>query len=191
MLQLYSTWYQGAQGLRSTDIAPYPTAAAANGDSGGGEGGGSAHPPEKNDVGSSSFLSPSSSPLRSETDSEIAAAIAAAVRKTASFFEFSLCLSRACFGKMIVFIYKWQRCGKQASLLQPVSFAFVPSLSWQIIAYHHRKALTHEKRIVRFLSAHTGRARDESHPLAAAGPQLGQLGAATFSAVQRLCMRKR
>ena len=23
------------------------------------------------------------------------------------FFEFSLCLSRACLGKMIVFIYKW------------------------------------------------------------------------------------
>jgi len=32
---------------------------------------------------------------------------AAAVRKTPSFFEFSLCLSRACLGKMIVFIYKW------------------------------------------------------------------------------------
>jgi hypothetical protein len=29
------------------------------------------------------------------------------VRKTASFFEFSLCLSRACLGKMFVFIYKW------------------------------------------------------------------------------------
>jgi hypothetical protein len=29
------------------------------------------------------------------------------VRKTASFFEFSLCLSRACLGKMIVFTYKW------------------------------------------------------------------------------------
>jgi hypothetical protein len=28
------------------------------------------------------------------------------VRKTASFFEFSLCLSRACLGKMIVFIFK-------------------------------------------------------------------------------------
>jgi hypothetical protein len=23
------------------------------------------------------------------------------------FFEFSLCLSRACLGKMLVFIYKW------------------------------------------------------------------------------------
>jgi hypothetical protein len=29
------------------------------------------------------------------------------VRKTAPFFEFSLCLSRACLGKMIVFVYKW------------------------------------------------------------------------------------
>jgi len=34
-------------------------------------------------------------------------AIAAWVRKTASFFEFSLCLSRACLDKMIVYIYKW------------------------------------------------------------------------------------
>jgi hypothetical protein len=29
--------------------------------------------------------------------------------KTASFFEFSLCLSRACLGKMFVFIYKWRK----------------------------------------------------------------------------------
>jgi hypothetical protein len=29
------------------------------------------------------------------------------VRKTASVFEFSLCLSRACLGKMIVLMYKW------------------------------------------------------------------------------------
>jgi hypothetical protein len=29
------------------------------------------------------------------------------VRKTASFLEISLCLSRACLGKMIVFKYKW------------------------------------------------------------------------------------
>ena len=29
------------------------------------------------------------------------------VRKTASFFEFSLCLSRACLGKTTVFRYKW------------------------------------------------------------------------------------
>jgi hypothetical protein len=29
------------------------------------------------------------------------------VRKTASFFELSLCLSRACLGKLIVYIYKW------------------------------------------------------------------------------------
>jgi hypothetical protein len=29
--------------------------------------------------------------------------------QTPSFFEFSLCLSRACLGKMIVFIYKWRK----------------------------------------------------------------------------------
>jgi hypothetical protein len=29
------------------------------------------------------------------------------LRKNGLFFEFSLCLSRACLGKMIVFIYKW------------------------------------------------------------------------------------
>jgi hypothetical protein len=33
--------------------------------------------------------------------------VSRAVRKTASFFEFSLCLSRACLGKMIIYIYKW------------------------------------------------------------------------------------
>ena len=33
---------------------------------------------------------------------------AAAVRKTASFFEFSLCLSRACLGKTIIFFLSWQ-----------------------------------------------------------------------------------
>jgi hypothetical protein len=32
---------------------------------------------------------------------------AAALEKTAGVFWFSLCLSRACLGKMIVFIYKW------------------------------------------------------------------------------------
>jgi hypothetical protein len=30
-------------------------------------------------------------------------------RKTPLFFEFSLCLSRACLGKMFVFIYKWRK----------------------------------------------------------------------------------
>jgi hypothetical protein len=35
------------------------------------------------------------------------ASLKALVRKTASVFEFSLCLSRACLGKMFVFIYKW------------------------------------------------------------------------------------
>jgi ABC-type Mn2+/Zn2+ transport system ATPase subunit len=31
------------------------------------------------------------------------------VGKTASFFEFSLCLSRACLGKIIVYKYKWRK----------------------------------------------------------------------------------
>eukprot|EP01046_Picozoa_sp_COSAG06_P006385 COSAG06_NODE_299_length_18009_cov_6.715952_19_plen_95_part_00 len=29
-----------------------------------------------------------------------------------SFFEFSLCLSRACLGKTIHFIYKWRKSGQ-------------------------------------------------------------------------------
>jgi hypothetical protein len=29
--------------------------------------------------------------------------------RNASFFEFSLCLSRACLGKMIIYIYKWRK----------------------------------------------------------------------------------
>jgi hypothetical protein len=37
----------------------------------------------------------------------VQAAVGARCEKTVSFFEFSLCLSRACLGKMIVFIYKW------------------------------------------------------------------------------------
>jgi hypothetical protein len=31
------------------------------------------------------------------------------VRKRLSCFEFSLCLSRACLGKMIHFVYKWRK----------------------------------------------------------------------------------
>jgi hypothetical protein len=34
-----------------------------------------------------------------------------ALYETPSFFEFSLCLSRACLGKMIIFIYKWYQDG--------------------------------------------------------------------------------
>eukprot|EP01046_Picozoa_sp_COSAG06_P002996 COSAG06_NODE_112_length_23474_cov_81.804458_10_plen_187_part_00 len=30
-----------------------------------------------------------------------------------TFFEFSLCLSRACLGKMFVFIYKWLKTGRR------------------------------------------------------------------------------
>ena len=37
----------------------------------------------------------------------VAALRAVLVRQTASFFEFFLCLSGACLGKMIVYKYKW------------------------------------------------------------------------------------
>jgi hypothetical protein len=33
------------------------------------------------------------------------------LRKTPLFFEFSLCLSRACLGKMFLFVYKWLKSG--------------------------------------------------------------------------------
>jgi hypothetical protein len=54
------------------------------------------------------------------------------VRKTAYFFEFSLCLSRACLGKMIVFIHKWlknavflQELARQERRLQEIDDAAV------------------------------------------------------------------
>jgi hypothetical protein len=43
------------------------------------------------------------------TSEDFGAQLATLVRKTASFLEFSLCLSRACLGKMIVFIHKWRK----------------------------------------------------------------------------------
>jgi hypothetical protein len=56
-----------------------------------------------------------------------------------SVFDFSLCLSRACLGKKITFIYQWLKktvfsppC-KKAAVFQSVfscSVLFVPSLSW-------------------------------------------------------------
>ena len=41
------------------------------------------------------------------------------------FFEFSLCLSRACLGKMIVFIYKWRKT---------VTHSCVASSGWRVPA---------------------------------------------------------
>jgi hypothetical protein len=43
------------------------------------------------------------------TSEDFGAQLATLVRKTASFLEFLLCLSRACLGKMIVFIHKWRK----------------------------------------------------------------------------------
>jgi hypothetical protein len=51
----------------------------------------------------------SGSAIVSATEQQQQQQAAGAVRKTASFFEFSLCLSRACLGKIIVFIYKWRK----------------------------------------------------------------------------------
>jgi hypothetical protein len=45
--------------------------------------------------------------------------------------EFSLCLSRACLGKKMTFIYKCDQFG--------VFRRFVPSLSWQFLASQIRK----------------------------------------------------
>ena len=78
------------------------------------------------------------------------------LQENGTLFEFSLCLSRACLGKMIVFIYKWYKNGVSdlGRCDQKISFdgrkprenassayktapylsafpMFVPSLSWQ------------------------------------------------------------
>eukprot|EP01046_Picozoa_sp_COSAG06_P000243 COSAG06_NODE_7_length_38054_cov_37.302569_5_plen_211_part_00 len=81
-----------------------------------------------------------------------------------AFFEFSLCLSRACLGKKMTFVYKWRKSpfsyqnvsnppvasGNSAAIAvkhntTPLHFstfrpyAFVPSLSWQMIVSFIRK----------------------------------------------------
>jgi|EP01046_Picozoa_sp_COSAG06_P049881 hypothetical protein len=76
------------------------------------------------------------------------------------FLEFSLCLSSACLGKMIVFVYKLLKnagfvgakaeAEKRPSFLHLLSFflhsalflfCFVPSLSWSILAWFSRHFL--------------------------------------------------
>jgi hypothetical protein len=42
------------------------------------------------------------------------------LRENGTFLEFSLCLSRACLGKMLIFIYKWlKKCRFRTCMLQP------------------------------------------------------------------------
>jgi hypothetical protein len=41
------------------------------------------------------------------SDTPPAAAVAYVLRENGTFFEFSLCLSRACLGKILHLIYKW------------------------------------------------------------------------------------
>ena len=42
------------------------------------------------------------------------------LHKTPLFFEVSLCLSRACLGKMFVLIYKWRKKWRFSHLLLPL-----------------------------------------------------------------------
>ena len=52
------------------------------------------------------------------------------LRKRHLFFEFSLCLSRACLGKMMHFIYKWRKNGVFRTGSKPsVRIVFVLSFS--------------------------------------------------------------
>jgi hypothetical protein len=57
----------------------------------------------------------------------------AALQENTSVFEFFLCLSRACLGKMIIFIYKWLKTpfshlprGEFAVTKRPVSMVVIP-----------------------------------------------------------------
>jgi hypothetical protein len=68
------------------------------------------------------------------------------LRENGTFFEFSLCSSRACLGQMLIFIYKWRKKCRFLAFLSfgntscttkthtPVCVSafpvFVPSLSW-------------------------------------------------------------
>ena len=111
--------------------------------------------------------------------------ILGALRKTPLFFEFSLCLSRACLGKMMHFIYKWRKkwcffaplrwllregeeltpdkrghhrqnltCGTERHKAGSCQFSvslFVPSLSWQTIAFDSSKRKHRNTKGVSFL----------------------------------------
>jgi hypothetical protein len=52
------------------------------------------------------------------------------MRENGTFFEFSLCLSRACLGKMLIFIYKWL---KKCRFLTGVGEGVVPEREERII----------------------------------------------------------
>ena len=83
------------------------------------------------------------------------------LRKRHLFFEFSLCLSRACLGKMFVFMYKWRKnavfsyplgaeriveAEKTVALFWSAFPIFVPSLSWQID--HFAYVMAHKGRFL-------------------------------------------
>jgi hypothetical protein len=52
------------------------------------------------------------------------------LRENGLFFEFSLCLSRACLGKMMHFIYKWQK--KPVFLPATADDAWSDASAWQL-----------------------------------------------------------
>jgi hypothetical protein len=59
---------------------------------------------------------------------------APACEKRHSFFEFSLCLTRACLGKMFVFIYKWR---KKMSFSAPDQRIDRPKACRSVVERHH------------------------------------------------------
>ena len=70
------------------------------------------------------------------------------IRKRVSFFEFSLCLSRACLGEMIVGSIKWHRertrflCLSRACLgkmIQKVAFPYLAKHTLAMRVVHHRQ----------------------------------------------------
>jgi hypothetical protein len=58
------------------------------------------------------------------------------LRENGLFFEFSLCLSRACLGKKMTFIYKWLKKCRFLTVTQPVSTAFTSTLLWKYSRAH-------------------------------------------------------
>jgi hypothetical protein len=48
--------------------------------------------------------------------------------RNASFFEFSLCLSRACLGEMIILTFKWRKKWRFLTCAVLLRFATLPSV---------------------------------------------------------------
>jgi hypothetical protein len=59
------------------------------------------------------------------------------LRKRHSCFEFSLCLSRACLGKMMHFLYKWRKSGHVSLPTEPPDHAPPTQMHTQSQQQHH------------------------------------------------------